>query len=48
LGTHHLSPLQVVYQWTPTYRTPSHDLEKNTPLKKFLKIDIMIREESIN
>jgi len=29
LGTHCLSPLPVVYQWTPTGRTPSHDLEKN-------------------
>jgi len=29
LGTHCLSPLQVVYQWTTTDWTPSHDLEKN-------------------
>jgi len=29
LGAHCLSPFPVVYQWTPTDRTPSHDLEKN-------------------
>jgi hypothetical protein len=29
LSAHHLPPLPVCYEWTPTDRTPVHDLEKN-------------------
>jgi len=45
LCTHHLPPLQAVYQRTPTDRTPSR-LEKNPSLKSFRKIDIIIKRKS--